>query len=155
MHIDDNTKRNIAAALWEQDFDTKILDAETLKKVNSEKNSNSAIGDRVRSYVKWLGEHPQSHNPSYKKRYKKLENAIGELNAHQAYVVAMKFLGQNSTQGFDPMPVNADLEFPRDHEPKLRSQVGWHFFVGSAWGEDGEEYGIEMMFFQVALLPPI
>jgi len=52
------------------------------------------------------------------------------------------------------MPKAADLQFPRDHLPQLRTSVGWHFFVGSCWDEAGSEYGVECMFFRVALLPP-
>jgi predicted secreted hydrolase len=154
MQIDDNTKRNIAAALWQEDLDINELDAATVEKIGSEKNSNQELGKRMRHYIQWLADHPQSHNPNYKKRYKILHDSIGSMNIHQAYVTAMKFMGQNATQGFEPMPTKANLQFPRDHEPKLHSQVGWHFFVGSAQADDGQEYGIEMMFFQIALLPP-
>lgn len=154
MQLDNNTKQHIADSLWLEKFDSAKIDKSVLVKLQSEKNSQSQQGARMRRYINWLAEHPQSHNPSYKKRYSLLENSIGEINPQQAYVIASKFLGQNCTQGFEPMPEKADLTFPRDHQPKLRSQVGWHFFVGSAWDEEGQEYGIELMFFRVALLPP-
>jgi predicted secreted hydrolase len=66
----------------------------------------------------------------------------------------MNFLGPPAGVGYDPVPVPAGLEFPRDHLPKPRSQVGWHFFVGSCWSADGREFGVELMFFQTAMYPP-
>lgn len=155
MNLDDNTKKNIADALWLKEYDEKKIDKTILAQIHSEKNSNAEIGVRMRAYLNWLAARPQSHNPSYKKRYSLLKSLVGELNAQQAYVIATKFLGQNSTQGFEAMPEHSTIKLPRDHAPQLRSQVGWHFFVGSGWDAKGEEYGIEMMFFRVALLPPI
>ncbi len=154
MAIDNNTKRNIAAALWLDEYNEKNIEATLLGKINSDKNSSAQIGSRMRHYIDWLKNHPQNHNPNYQKRYTLLHNLIGDINPQAAYVVAMKFLGQNATQGFEPMPKTSNIEFPRDHAPQLRSQVGWHFFVGSAWDEQGEEYGIELMFFRISLLPP-
>lgn len=154
MSLDNNTKRNIAAALWLDNYDEEKIGAKLLQQINSEKNSSTQIGVRMRHYLNWLKAHPQSHNPNYTKRYSLLENLVDDLTPQAAYVIAMKFLGQNSTQGFEEMPGVSNIEFPRDHAPQLRSQVGWHFFVGSAWDEGGEEYGIELMFFRIALLPP-
>ncbi len=154
MDLDKNTKQNIAAALWLDEYDENNISASTLGKLHSDKNSIKQIGARMRHYLDWLKNNPQSHNPNYNKRYTILKNLVGDLSPQEAYVIAMKFLGQNSTQGFEEMPEVSNIEFPRDHAPKLRSQVGWHFFVGSAWDEDGEEYGVELMFFRIALLPP-
>lgn len=154
MQLDKNTKRNIAAALWLDEYDEKEIDPKLLQQIKSKKNSPQAFGVRMRHYLDWLKNNPQSHNPNYKKRYRLLKNLISDLSPQQAYVVAMKFLGQNAAQGFEEMPKHSNIKFPRDHAPKLRSQVGWHFFVGSAWDEEGEEYGIELMFFRIALLPP-
>ncbi len=154
MQLDKNTQRNIAAALWLDEYDEKKIDTKLLEKINSTKNSPAQLGAHMRHYLHWLENHPQSHNPNYKKRYSLLKNLVGDINPQSAYVIAMKFLGQNATQGFEEMPETSNIEFPRDHAPQLRSQVGWHFFVGSAWDENGEEYGIELMFFRIALLPP-
>ncbi len=154
MNIDQNTKRNIAAALWLDEYNEKEIDANVLTQINSIKNSSSEIGKRMRDYLAWLSDHPQSHNPNYTKRYKLLHSLIGDLNPQAAYVIAMKLLGQNATQGYELMPTQANFKFPQDHAPQLQSQVGWHFFVGSGWDENGDEYGIELMFFRVSLLPP-
>lgn len=152
--LNDTTKQHIADALWLDSYNDSKIDKKTLAAIQSDKNSEHAMGERMRDYMEWLKQHQQSYNPDYTKRYTALRDAIYELTPQQAYVIGMKFLGSNSVQGYEPMPESADLQFPRDHAPKLRSQVGWHFFVGSAWDESGQEWGIELMFFRVALLPP-
>jgi predicted secreted hydrolase len=152
--LDEVTKQHISDALWMDNYDESKLPSNIKKAVASDKNSEHGIGERMRQYLLWLEQHPQSHNPDYSKRYKALREAITTLTPQQAYVISSKYLGNNAVQGYDMMPSSANLEFPRDHQPKLRSQVGWHFFVGSTWDESGQEWGIEMMFFRVALLPP-
>ena len=152
--IDDQTKEHFANALWMSKYDESKIPAAILKKFKDPKNTNSAIGQRTNVHLDWLLQRPQSFNPDYTKRYKMLKKHCQSLSPRQAYVFASKFLGLNGSQGFDKIPAEANLEFMRDHMPKPRSQVGWHFFIGSAWGEDGQEYGIECMFFRFALLPP-
>jgi predicted secreted hydrolase len=152
--LDENTMQHIADALWLERYDATKIPNTITDKLLDDKNSTHSFGERMRQYLLWLEQNPQSHNPDYTQRYTALRDAITELTPQQAYVVVSKFLGSNAVQGYDKMPSSANLEFPRDHEPKLRSQVGWHFFVGSAWDESGQEWGIEMMFFRVALLPP-
>jgi len=61
-------------------------------------------------------------------------------------VIVNKFLGLNASQGFDRLPGKADLQFPRDHLPQLKTQVGWHFFVGSCWYTKGREFGVEYIY---------
>jgi predicted secreted hydrolase len=152
--LDDETAEHIANALWITAYDPHRIPEDTNEKIFSENNSSVAFGSRMRTYLDWLLAHPQSHNPNYKRRYEKLKAYCSELTAHQAYLITSKFLGLNASQGFEPMPKAADLQFPRDHLPQLRTSVGWHFFVGSCWDEGGSEYGVECMFFRVALLPP-
>lgn len=152
--LDENTMQHIADALWLERYDATKIPKSITDKLRDDKNSNHSFGERMRQYLLWLEQNQQSHNPDYNERYSALREAITELSPHQAYVIVTKFLGNNAVMGFDKMPDSANLEFPRDHEPKLRSQVGWHFFVGSAWDESGQEWGIEMMFFRVPLLPP-
>lgn len=144
----------VADALWQESFDAKKIPKDIIDKLNSDKHSTKAYGERMRAYLKLLLNKQQSHNPNYKKRYTHLSKAIDGLTPHQAYTIIARFLGNNTTQFFDQMPPKANLQFPRDHQPKLTSQVGWHFFVGSVWAEDGQEYGVELMFFRQAILPP-
>jgi hypothetical protein len=152
--MDDLTKRHIANALWLDSYDESKIPAELLKTITSQKNSNQANGERMRDYLDWLIKHPQSHNPSYKKRYRMLKKHTQDLSPLQAYIMTAKFLGLNATLGYEGMKPNAKLEFMRDHGIKPDVQVEWHFFVGSAWGENGKEYGIECMFFRYTLFPP-
>ncbi|MSR89743.1 ATP-binding protein [Patescibacteria group bacterium] len=152
--IDDHTKEHIANALWLESYDESKIPPAYLKTINSDKNSNRAIGQRMSDYLDWLIARPQSHNPNYKKRYNMLKKYCDSLTPHQAYIFTSKFLGLDATLGYEGMHRDAKLEFMRDHQVKPDVQVGWHFFVGSAWGENGKEYGIECMFFQYALFPP-
>ena len=63
-------------------------------------------------------------------------------------------LGPQRSQGYLEMPAQANLEFPQANAMQLDAQLGWYFFVGSCTDAAGNEYGIEMMFFGGALLPP-
>ncbi len=154
MNLDENTKQNVASALWEKEFVTEKIPKEISKALMDPKNNAEENGARFKHYLHWLLNHPQSHNPNYTKRYKTLLKYCDSLSTQQLYVIASKFLGLNSSQDFEQMPKSSTIKFPRDHSPQLRSKVGWHFFVGSAWGSDGNEYGVELMFFRVAILPP-
>lgn len=147
-------KGYIADALWLNSFDWSKIPANIQQKITSEKHSTASYGQRMRDYMQWLHDHPQSYNPDYSKRYQYLKAAIGEFTPHQTYLLRTAALGKNCSQGFDEIPAKANIQLPRDHEVKLRSEVGWHFFVGSVWDEDGQEYGVELMFFGIAVLPP-
>ena len=152
--LDDETKEHIASVLWVSSFDHDNIPHEIIERLYDPKNSLESFGSRTRTYLNWLIEHPQSHNPDYTQRYQKLKSYCVALNSHQSYVIISKFLGLNDSQGFEPMPAAADLQFPRDWLPQLKTKVGWHFFVGSCWDNTGAEYGVECMFFRYALLPP-
>lgn len=152
--LDPITQKNIADALWLEKFDKDKLPLNISRSVFSNKNSNEALSKRMRDYLAWLKNHQQDHNPNYGRRYDTLIDATREINPQQAYIISSFLTGNNSTQGYEPMPSNANLKFPIAHHPKWRSKVDWHFFVGSAWDEKGQEYGIEVMFFRLALMPP-
>lgn len=152
--LDPNTKRHIADALWADSFEESGFPSSISDAINDPKNSNSALGARIRTYLQWLKDHPQDNNPDYRRRYQALIDVTRDINPQQAYIISSFLLGNNATQGYDPMPAVANLTFPRDHEPKFKTKVGWHFFVGSAWDETGQEYGVEVMFFRVAVMPP-
>ena len=145
--LDNQTKEQIASALWLEKFYESKIDNNVLKIINSDKNSNIAMGERMSKYLDWLIKRPQSHNPSYKKRYKMLKKYCKNLSPHQAYIYISKFIGLDATLGYEGMKKDEKLEFIRDNEVKPEVQVGRHFIVGSAWGENGKEYGIECMFF--------
>jgi len=151
--LDDETKEHIADVLWLSDFDLDNIPREITERLYDPKNSPESFGSRTRTYLDWLIDHQQSHNPDYTQQYQKLKKYCVALNPRQAYVIISKFLGLNCNQGFEPMPAAADLQFPRDWLPQLKTKVGWHFFVGSCWDTAGAEYGVECMFFRYSLLP--
>lgn len=152
--FDEATRDSIAQALWQREFDPGQLPDDILFALADPKHSPVAHGDRMRQYLTYLIDHPLSHTPDFKKIYTRLLRYCAQLSPQQSYVLQTNLLGPASTVGYDMIPARADLEFPRDHLPKPRSQVGWHFFVGSCWDVDGQEYGVELMFFQTALFPP-
>ena len=108
----------------------------------------------MRSFLKYLIEHPVDHTPSFEKNYEHLLPRCGQLSPQAAYAITVNLLGPPATVGYDMVPTTAGFRFPRDFGPKPRSAVGWHFFVGSCWDEEGVEYGVELMFFQAAVFPP-
>ncbi|MDP3972117.1 MAG: lipocalin-like domain-containing protein, partial [Candidatus Nanopelagicales bacterium] len=152
--FDEATRDSIAQALWQREFDAERLPDQILSGLADAKHSPAAHGDRMRRYLRYLLDHPLSHTPDRNKVYDRLLKYCDRMSPQQSYVFQTNLLGPASTVGYDMIPARADLEFPRDHLPKLRSQVGWHFFVGSCWDVDGQEYGVELMFFQTALFPP-
>jgi predicted secreted hydrolase len=154
LPLDDQTKEHIANALWMRIFESENIPEDVATQLRDSKNSAQSFGTRMSAYLDWLLAHPQSHNPSYKRRYSTLKRLCNELTPHQAYVIVNKFLGLNASQGFEQMPEKADLKFPRDHLPQLKSQIGWHFFVGSCWDAEGREFGVEYMLFRASLLNP-
>lgn len=154
MAFDDATRDSIAHALWQAELDLAAIPADVLARMADPKNSPAAHGQRMRHYLTYLSEHPLSHTPDMRKNYERIARFCEALSPQQEYVLQTGFLGPASTVGYDMIPAEADLQFPRDHLPKFRSQVGWHFFVGSCWDTEGNEYGAEIMFFGVALYPP-
>lgn len=152
--FDETTKDHIAHALWMEEFDPAAFPEGAAAALAGPRNSPAAYGDRMRRFIRFLLDHPLSRTPSYRKVYERLLPLCTELSPHQSYVIQQAFLGPASTVGYDMVPLRADLQFPRDHLPRVRSKNGWHFFVGSCWDTDGREYGVELMFFQAALFPP-
>lgn len=64
------------------------------------------------------------------------------------------FLGLDSVTGYNPIPSSSGITWPASDNPQWKYEVGWHFFVGNCVSESNKEYGIEMMFWRNALLPP-
>jgi predicted secreted hydrolase len=152
--FDETTLEHIAHALWMDEFDENKIDLNILTKLAEPKNSPAAHGERMRRYIRYLMDHPLSRTPNHNKIYKRLLPYCDELSPQQLYVLQSSFLGPSSSAGYDWIPPRADFKFPRDHLPKVRSKNGWHFFVGSCWDTEGNEYGVELMFFQAAIFPP-
>ena len=113
-----------------------------------------AFGLRMGARILELLSQPLSFVQSYAPRYEKLATVAQSLTAHQAYFLS-NLIGPEVVRDFPLIPNQADFQFPQRNAADLTSQIGWYFFVGSAYAEDGQEYGIEMMFFRSSLVPPV
>ncbi|MGI8406065.1 MAG: lipocalin-like domain-containing protein [Thermomicrobiales bacterium] len=151
--LDDETKDNIAQALWLPEWDEAAIADDILQQLTSAKNSNKAYGERMTARLRALIDDPETFTPSHAARYEAFLDAFDSLSPHQAYVMS-NLLGPDSAHDFPPLPKRAEFEFPQSHAVDLPMQVGWYFVVGSCTGSNGKEYGVEMMFFRNALVPP-
>ncbi|MGB9936276.1 MAG: lipocalin-like domain-containing protein [Methanobacterium sp.] len=152
-NLDDETKNNIAKSLWMHEFDALSIPKDIIEKLESEKNSNNAFGKRMQYLLKEKLRNPDSFTPSYKKVYETLIQHSESLSPHQAYAMTF-FLGMDSSKDYEPIPAKANFKLPQDDAPQFKFQLGWHFIVGSCFGDNGKEYGVQFMFWQYALLPP-
>ncbi len=151
--LDDLTKDYVAQALWLPEWDESAIPAEILETLASEKNSNAAHGERMKTRIQALIDDPETFTPSYADRYAEFVESIGPMSPHEAYGLS-NLLGPDNAKDFPPLPPKADFSFPESHVVDLPMQVGWYFVVGSCTGSNGKEYGVEMMFFRNAILPP-
>ena len=151
--LDAETRDAIARALWQTQLRAEDVPADVLTQVLGPKNSNEAFAARIGAHLLGLIAEPTSFVQSQADRYEAMLPLCTSLSAHQAYVMA-NLLGPEASKGYRPVPAVADFQFPQRNAMDLQSVLGWYFFVGSARGSDGEEYGIELMFFRYALVPP-
>ncbi len=151
--LDPDTKDSIARAIWKTELKAEDLDPEILAKILDPKNSNEAFGARLGARLLELIAEPTSFVQSHAERYETLLPYCASLSPHQAYI-ATNLLGVEQSKGYRIIPEVANLQFPQNNAMDLQSQLGWYFCVGSATDTDGQEYGIEMMFFRYAMLPP-
>ena len=151
--LDEETKDNIAKALWVQDFNNEEISDELFKGFESEKNSNENFGDRMQYLLREKINNPDSFTPNYKNVYETLIKNSSSLSPQQAYAMTF-FIGMDSSKGYKAIPGKADFKLPQDDAPQWDYQLGWHFIVGSCIGDNGKEYGVQFMFWQYALLPP-
>jgi predicted secreted hydrolase len=146
-------KQNIALALWMKEFKAKKIPKNVRTKILAKNNSPGAFGERMRHRIQDLLDNPDSFTPSYRKRYQKLLEQCDSLTSVQAYALN-HLLGMDSSRGYQDIPDESNLEFPRDFAPQLGYQVGWHFFVGNCRDTRRREYGILVSFYRYSLLPP-
>jgi hypothetical protein len=151
--LGEETRANIAQALWLPELEPGQLPEDILACLLSEKNSSKAFGERMQYRLRDLLADPESFTPGYRKLYKTLLQHADSLTPKQAYVMT-NLLGLDSCRGYQGIPPKADFRFPREDAPQLGYQLGWHFFVGSCTGQNGREYGVELMFWQYSILPP-
>ncbi len=151
--LDAGTKDNVAQALWLPAWESDALPPDIRDHLASEQNRNAAFGARMAARLRGLIEKPETFTPSHTARYEAFLDACDALSAHETYSLA-NLLGPDSARDFPPLPAKAAFEFPRSHAVDLPMQVGWYFVVGSCHGSNGKEYGVEVMFFRNAILPP-
>ncbi len=147
------TLKNVARVLRMETYDPQKVPADIRKALHSEVNSPKAFGQRMRSRLEELLTYPDSFTPSYENRYKSMIYHADSLTPHQAYAYNM-LLGEDSSKYYKEVPPTVTFDFREDDRPQFEYPCGWHFFVGSVWDTDGQEYGVQLMFWQVALLPP-
>jgi predicted secreted hydrolase len=150
--LDERTRDSIAQALWLDTWDESQIPDETLKTLASGKNSNSAFGERMTARLQALIDDPETFTPSYADRYEGFLEHTQSLSPLQVYAMS-NLLGPDNAKNFQPLPSPAGFEFPQRHAVDLDRQVGWYFIVGSCYGTNGKEYGVEFMFFRNAILP--
>lgn len=151
--FDADTRDAIARALWQTELRAEDVPPEILSQVLDPKNSSEAFGLRIGAHLLGLIAEPSSFVQSYAPRFETMLPFSKSLSAHQAYVMS-NLMGPEASKGYRPIPSVADFQFPEQNAMDLQSMTGWYFFVGSANGSNGEEYGIELMFFRYALVPP-
>ncbi len=151
--LDDATLEDVAHLLGVPRFDASSMDPQLIRSVGNHENGLQAIAERMRSYLHHLIENPVSRMPDRRPTWEAMLEHCETLSPLQAYVMR-NLLGTASNAGYEPMPQEVHLQFPRDHQVMMQAQVGWHFIVGSLWDADGGEYGIEIMFFGNAMYPP-
>lgn len=152
--LDPDTRDSLARALWLPELRADDLSPDLLASILAEKNSNEAFGLRMGTRLLDLINTPISFLPGdAEERMATLLPYCASLSPHQAYIMT-NLIGQEGAEGYLPVPDKADFQFPQANAMVLESQVGWYFFVGSCTGTDGTEYGLELMFFRFALLPP-
>ncbi|HEV8352638.1 MAG TPA: lipocalin-like domain-containing protein [bacterium] len=148
-----DTKDSIAQSLWLDRFDPARIPPDVLSKLADPKNSNRAFGQRQGYRMQQLLEHPEPFGGDNRRRYDFLMRYCEALSPHQAYAMCT-VMGGDTAIGYKDMPEKANFQFPRDYQADLETQVGWYFLIGSARGKNGKEYGLEIMLFRYALLPP-
>lgn len=151
--LDDRTKDYISQALWMDSWEESALTEEQHAAIFSEKNSNAAMGERMRVRLQELIDDPETFTPSYADRYSAFLEYCDSMSPHEVYAMS-NLLGPDNAKNFEPLPAKAEFVFPKRHAVDLDRQVGWYFVVGSCTGSDGKEYGIEIMFFRNSILPP-
>lgn len=151
-YIDDLTKQNVAQALWMEDYDQEKIPRVILDKLYSEKNSNLAFGARFKTRLQQLVDTRLSFVPSREDRYKYLMGYTTAQSPQQSYANLI-FLGPESSVGYKTIPADPQFPFPATDRPQWEYQTGWHFFVGNFTDAMSNDYSVQMMLWQYALLP--
>jgi len=150
--LDAETAENIASVLWMDKYDPAKIPPDLAGLLRSKTNSPKAFGARMTAHLDEMLANPENFTPDYTERYNAFKAYAAQLSPHQAYAMTA-MLGLDSSRGYQELPSAITFSFPEDDRPWFDIQCGWHFYVGSAFTASGDEYGIQLMFWQVALLP--
>lgn len=148
-----NTLDNVARVLWLPAYDPQKIPADIQQNLKHEKNSPEAVGKATKLLIDDILKNPDSCSANNAERLNLLKSYSDKLNPQQAYALR-NLLGKDTSRGYKQLPSEMGFKFPADDAPDGQYQVGWHFFVGSAYSESGEEFGVQMMFWQYTMLPP-
>lgn len=151
--LSSETLENVARVLWMPEYNPSEVPENIYQRLNAFENSPGAFGERMSLRLEELIANPDSCSPDFADRYSAFLEYTSSMSAHEAYATTT-LLGLDSSRGYKEVPPEIKFSFPRDDSPDNKYQVGWHFFVGSAFTESGEEFGIQLMFWHYAILPP-
>ncbi|MBN2220271.1 MAG: hypothetical protein JW697_08345 [Kosmotogaceae bacterium] len=154
-YLDHETIDNIMRSLWLYrggNYLSEELSEEIITNLLSAKNQNESYTQRMQHRLTWMMNNPDYFTPDYTQRYTTFLDYATSLSPQKAYVLT-QFLGLDSNKGYEEVPRVGYLYIPKDHAPQFGFQVGWHFFVGNCVDEEGNEYGIQLMFWRYSLLP--
>ncbi len=155
-YLDHETIDNIMRSLWlyrDGNYLFEGLSEKVLTNLLDVKNHNESYTQRMQHRLAWMLDNPDYFTPDYTQKYTTFMKYATSLSPHKAYVLT-QFLGLDSNKGYEEVPRVGYLYIPKDHAPQLGFQLGWHFFVGNCVDEEGNEYGIQLMFWRYSLLPP-
>jgi len=150
--LSSETLSNVAHVLWLDSYDPSEIPVEIQQRLNDQINSPEAFGERMLTLFEDLITDPDSCTPNYTPRYETFEEFTATMSPHEAYATTI-LLGPTSSRGYKEVPTSMEFSFPADDRPNFEYKEGWHFFVGSAFTASGEEYGVELMFWQYTLIP--
>ncbi|MCB2189262.1 MAG: ATP-binding protein [Deltaproteobacteria bacterium] len=146
------TLENVARVLWMKDVDPAAFPQDVAWDLAAWKNSESAFGQRMRYYLNYMKDNPDSYTPSYADVFDTFLQYSDSLTPHQSYALSTS-VGVESSRGHQELSPDKVFSFPQDDAPQFEYQTGWHFFVGSVFSDTGQEYGVEYMFWHYSLLP--
>jgi len=150
--LSSETLENVAHVLWMPEYQPDDIPDDISRHLDTFKNSPAAFGERMTTRLDDLILNPDTWSPDFSNRYNAFLKYSSDMSPHEAYA-ATTLLGLGSSRGYKEVPSEISFSFPKDDSPQNEYQVGWHFFVGSAFADSGEEFGVQMMFWHYSVLP--
>ena len=151
--LDSDTAQQVADVLRMDHFDSAALPPGIAEKLRDAKNGPRQMKARYEQRLAGLIAQPDVLSPDASPWYATLQSTLDEPNTRQLYAMN-NLLAKNSNHGYQPLPGAKAFSFPLDDRIQAEYQVGWHFYVGSVVATTGEEFGVQVMYWYVPLLPP-